>query len=130
MEETKNSQSYQAGLLLGRMAQPLNRKIASFEKNYVGLLSRRISDRQGLIKFANFINEKLAIHDVAYPNLKQSFVSLASLISNMSDKEYHKNSCAFGFFESYFSRYEAPETPSANLQTQSPDALAVSEANQ
>jgi hypothetical protein len=130
MEEMKNSQSYQAGLLLGKMAQPLNRKIASFEKNYVGLLSRRISDRQGLIKFANFINEKLAIHDVAYPNLKQSSVKLADIISNVRDKDYHKNSCAFGFFESYFSRYEAPETTDTNLQTQTPDVLAANEANQ
>lgn len=107
MEEMKNSKSYHAGLLLGKMAQPLNGKIASFQKNYVGLLSRRISDKQGLIKLANFINEKLAIHDVVYPNLKQSFIELANLIANISDKEYHKNYCAFGFFESYFAKLEA-----------------------
>jgi hypothetical protein len=104
MDEIKHSKSYQAGLLIGRMAQPLDRKIASFEKNYVGLLSRRISDKQGLINFANFINEKLAIHDVAYSNLKQASVELAGLISGMSDREYRKNYCAFGFFEGYFSR--------------------------
>lgn len=106
MEEMKNSKSYKVGLLLGKMAQPLNVKIASFQKNYVGLLSRRISDKQGLIKFANFINEKLAIHDVAYPSLKQSFTELAELISDTTDKEYHKNYCAFGFFESYFAKVE------------------------
>ena len=105
MDDMKNSKSYQGGLLLGRMAQPLDRKIASFEKNYVGLLSRRISDKQGLLKFANFINEKLAIHDVAYPNLKQASVELAGLVADMSDREYRKNYCAFGFFESYFGRY-------------------------
>lgn len=105
MDDMKNSKSYQAGLLLGRMAQPLDRKIASFEKNYVGLLSRRISDKQGLLKFANFINEKLAIHDVAYPNLKQASVEFAGLVTDISDREYRKNYCAFGFFESYFGRH-------------------------
>lgn len=104
MTALKNSKSYQAGLLLGRMAQPLNREIASFEKNYVGLLSRRISDKAGLIKFANFINEKLAIHNVASSNLKQSSVQLAALVSEISDAEYRKNQCAFGFFEGYFGR--------------------------
>ncbi|MGA9771321.1 MAG: hypothetical protein WBV94_19965 [Blastocatellia bacterium] len=106
MDEMKNSKSYQAGLLLGRMAQPLNRKIASFEKNYVGLLSRRISDKQGFVKFANFINEKLAIHDVAYPNLKQASVELAAIVTDISNREYQKNYCAFGFFEGYFGRNE------------------------
>ena len=106
MDEMKNSKSYKAGLLLGRMAQPLDRKIASFEKNYVGLLSRRISDKQGFVKFANFINEKLAIHDVAYLNLKQASVELASIVTELSDLEYQKNYCAFGFFEGYFGRNE------------------------
>lgn len=106
MDDMKSSKSYQAGILLGRMAQPLDRKISSFEKNYVGLLSRRISDRQGLVKFSNFINEKLAIHNVAYPNLKKSSVALASLVSEMSDLEFRKSFCAFGFFEGYFGRTE------------------------
>lgn len=120
MDEMKNSKSYQAGLLLGKMAQPLDRKIASFEKNYVGLLSRRISDKQGLVALANFINEKLAIHDVAYPNLKQASVKLARMIPDISDREYRKNYCAFGFFESYFSRYEdaaKPDTQPVPVQT-------------
>jgi hypothetical protein len=115
MDEMKSSKSYQAGLLLGSMAQPLDRKIASFEKNYVGLLSRRISDKQGLVKFANFINEKLAIHDVAYPNLKQASVKLAELVADISDGEYRKNYCAFGFFEGYFGRYE--EAAKSDMQS-------------
>lgn len=102
MDEMRDKKNYQAGLLLGKMAQPLRKEIASFEKNYVGLLSRRISDKQGLIKLANFINEKLAIHNVAYPNLKQASVQLAGIIADMSDAEYRKNQCAFGFFEGYF----------------------------
>jgi len=103
MDDMKDSKSYQAGLLLGKMAQPLRKEIASFEKNYVGLLSRRISDKQGLIKLANFVNEKLAIHNVAYTNLKQASVQLAGIIADMDDTGYRKNQCAFGFFESYFS---------------------------
>ncbi|MEW6735949.1 MAG: hypothetical protein AB1489_31940, partial [Acidobacteriota bacterium] len=114
MEEMKNSQSYQVGLLLGKMARPLDRKINSFEKNYVGLLSRRISDQEGLIKLANFINEKLAIHNVAYLNLKQAFVQLARIISEMPAKDYHKSYCAFGFFESYYT-YEKSEQDSGTL---------------
>lgn len=122
MDEMKNSKSYQAGLLLGSMAQPLRSKIASFEKNYVGLLSRRISDKQGLVNFANFINEKLAIHDVAYPNLKQASVELARLVAEMSDREYRKNYCAFGFFEGYFSRRDgAVKTDAQTADTQAGD---------
>jgi hypothetical protein len=103
--EMNNSLSYKAGLLLGKMAKPLSCKINSFEKNYVGLLSRRISDKKGLMDFSNFINEKLAIHDVAYPDLRNASVEFASLVSQMNEKEYLKNECAFGFFESYF-KYE------------------------
>jgi hypothetical protein len=118
--EMENSLSYKAGTLLGKMAKPLNQKINSFQKNYVGLLSRRIADKRSLIEFANFINEKLAIHDVAYPDLQQASVEFAEIVSKMSDKEYLKNECAFGFFESYF-KYE----PKKNEQSQNsePDLI-------
>lgn len=116
--EMENSPSYKAGLLLGKMAKPLNYKINSFQKNYVGLLSRRIADKQGLIDFANFINEKLAIHDVAYPDLQKAAVEFSEIVSKISDKEYLKHHCAFGFFESYF-KYEAKEKSDAGEQNQS-----------
>lgn len=103
--EMENSLSYKVGLLLGKMARPLGCKINSFEKNYVGLLSRRISNKRGLIEFSNFINEKLAIHDVAYFDLQKASVEFASLVSQMNEKDYLKNECTFGFFESYF-KYE------------------------
>jgi hypothetical protein len=102
MEEMKTSDSYKAGMLLGKMAQPLRREINSFEKNYVGLLSRRIADKQGLVKFMNFVNEKLIIHDVAYRNLRETSVELADVINRLDDKSYRKNYCSFGFFEGYF----------------------------
>ena len=116
--EMENSSSYKAGLLLGKMAKPLGHKINSFEKNYVGLLSRRISDKRGLIDFSNFINEKLAIHDMAYPDLQKASVEFASLISKMNENDYLKNECAFGFFESYFkyqsNKSDGAETNSSN----------------
>jgi len=117
--EMENSLSYKAGTLLGKMAKPLNQKINSFQKNYVGLLSRRIADKRSLIEFANFINEKLAIHDVAYPDLQQASVEFAEIVSKMSDKEYLKNECAFGFFESYF-KYE-PKKTDEQSQNSEPD---------
>ena len=121
MEEMKTSDSYKAGLLLGKMAKAIGRgrepKIRSFEKNYVGLLSRRISDKQGLINLTNFINEKLAIHNVAYTELKQASVSLAQLVGEMSAKEYRKNYCAFGFFESYFG-YQENEDKVQNTESE------------
>lgn len=122
MEDMKTSKSYEAGLLLGRMAKAIGRgrepKIKSFEKNYVGLLSRRISDKQGLIDFANFINEKLAIHNVAYPELKQASVKLAQLVGEISEKEYRKNYCAFGFFESYYGFHNENEDTDQNPITE------------
>ncbi|MGI8543187.1 MAG: hypothetical protein ACR2MD_06860 [Aridibacter sp.] len=109
MNEMKNSDSYKVGKLLGELAQPVSWEIKSFEKNYVGLLSRRISDTQGLISFSNFINEKLAIHERTYPSLKDKFGELAELLSNLGKNDYHKDYCAFGFFEGYFKKFEKPE---------------------
>lgn len=102
MEEMKTSPSFQAGLLLGKMAQPLKFEINSFEKNYVGLLSRRISDKQGLIKFANFINEKLVLHAPNRGDLRKKFVEFSQIVGDLRETDYRKNYCAFGFFESYF----------------------------
>ena len=109
MEDMKKSSSYTAGKLLGQLAQPVSWEIKSFEKNYVGLLSRRISDKQGLVAFANFINQKLAIHERAYPSLKEKYIELADILSAMQNKEYHREYCAFGFFEGYFKKFEKPE---------------------
>lgn len=108
METMNDSNSYKVGRLLGKLAQPVSWEIRSFEKNYVGLLSRRISDKEGLIAFSNFINEKLAIHERAYPSLKDKFIELAGLLSAISEASYHRNYCAFGFFEGYFGKPDVP----------------------
>ncbi|MEW6131051.1 MAG: hypothetical protein AB1757_28735 [Acidobacteriota bacterium] len=110
MEDMRTSKSYAAGKLLGQLAQPVSWEIKSFEKNYVGLLSRRISDKQGLVAFANFINQKLAIHERTYPSLKEKYIELAKILSDMENKEYHREYCAFGFFEGYFAKFERPDT--------------------
>ena len=109
MEDMKKSSSYAAGKLLGQLAQPVSWEIKSFEKNYVGLLSRRISDKPGLVAFANFINQKLAIHERTYPSLKEKYIELAGILSEMQNKEYNREYCAFGFFEGYFAKFEKPE---------------------
>lgn len=108
METMNGSDSYKAGRLLGKLAQPVSWEIKSFEKNYVGLLSRRISDKEGLIAFSNFINEKLAIHERAYPSLKEKFIELAGLLSAINEANYHRDYCAFGFFEGYFGKPDIP----------------------
>ena len=100
----KLSDSYRVGLLLGKMARPLSYKINSFDKNYAGLLSRRISDLPSLIKFSGYINEKLLLHDVAYPDLKDASVELANLVSELDERSYLKSECELGFFQSYFHR--------------------------
>ena len=116
MEDMKKSSSYTAGKLLGQLAQPVSWEIKSFEKNYVGLLSRRISDKQGLVAFANFINQKLAIHERAYPSLKEKYIELANILSEMENKEYHREYCAFGFFEGYFAKFEKPEKTTSTTE--------------
>jgi hypothetical protein len=121
METMHDSNSYRVGRLLGKLAQPVSWEIKSFEKNYVGLLSRRISDKEGLIAFSNFINEKLAIHERAYPSLKDKFIELVGLLSAISEADYHRDYCAFGFFEGYFGKPDIPvktdEAVSAESQT-------------
>ncbi|MBL8149532.1 MAG: hypothetical protein JNN15_06355 [Blastocatellia bacterium] len=117
MENMIESNSYKIGKLLGELAQPVSWEIKSFEKNYVGLLSRRIADKQGLITFSNFINEKLAIHEKAYPSLKGKFIELAKLLSQVNEEDYQRNYCAFGFFEGYFAKIDTFSKESNKLES-------------
>jgi hypothetical protein len=119
MEAMHDSNSYKAGRLLGKLAQPVSWEIKSFEKNYVGLLSRRISDKEGLIAFSNFINEKLAIHERVYPSLKEKFIELVGLLSAISEADYHRDYCAFGFFEGYFGKPDIPVKTGEAANTES-----------
>ena len=107
-DKIRQSKSYQAGLLLGKMARPLRVAINSFEKNYVGLLSRRISSIDDTVAFANFIDEKLIMHSKVYPDLRTASRDLAILLTEFGET-YNREYCAFGFFESYFAPYQAKD---------------------
>ena len=107
--DMQDSKSYQVGILLGQLTKPIALKIKSFEKLYLGSLSRHISDKQSLIAFINFINEKLLFYEKANPNLRQKFVELLELLNTLDTRDYHRNFCAFGFFEGYFVKIEKPE---------------------
>ncbi|RJQ61558.1 MAG: hypothetical protein C4517_08305 [Stygiobacter sp.] len=105
------SQSYKVGILLGKLAQNFagqNAPIKSFEKNYVGNLSRRISSLDSLIDLKRYIEEKLIMHDLNYERNRQTSLLLADAIKEFSAR-YDKNECAFGFFESYFAPFQAKE---------------------
>lgn len=102
----QESQSYKIGNLLGKLALPFANwrndcPIKSFEKSYIGNLSRRISTLEEFIKFKNFIDEKLTIHEKLYKSTKDTSYQLAHAINNFSDR-YNKDECSFGFFEAYF----------------------------
>jgi hypothetical protein len=107
LRRIQDSQSYRIGQLLGRMARPLRSEINSFEKNYVGLLSRRVAQRDDVITFQNFLDQKLILHERAYPDLKAASRELALLLNTLSatgnsTETYDRELCVFGFFESYF----------------------------
>lgn len=98
-----NSHSYKMGLLLGDMARNFageNSPIKSFEKNYVGNLTRRIGRLEDFIDFKNDVEQKLIMHEKVNYTRKIS-TDLAELIKEQQGA-YDKNECAFGFFESYF----------------------------
>jgi len=99
MEITENSKSYQIGLGLGKLSKPLKNEIASFEKRYVGLLTRRTSTKIECIAFCNEIIGKLAMHDKTWGQLASE--TIEQLIEIPQNK-YDKEEFALGFFEGYF----------------------------
>lgn len=100
--EITSSPSYLLGVKVGKMTKPLRSAIKSFEKNYVGLLSRRVASREDCIKFINDIMQKLVMHDKAYQTL---CFDAFDAMNNISSKEYDRNEFEFGFFEGYL-KYE------------------------
>lgn len=109
--EIKESKSYQLGTKLGVMSKPIALVIKSFEKAYVGNLSRRISNIDDLVEFTNYLNEKLMIHEKAYPNIKEASQELIKLLDFFPSKEkYNKNYCALGFFETYYAYFKGEKS--------------------
>lgn len=103
MKEITSSPSYHIGTLLGRLARQFSgpkSPIKSFEKNYVGLLSRRITSLPEVVRLGNEINQKLVMHEIARFTFRDSH-AFAEAVKNFSGV-YNKDECAFGFFESYF----------------------------
>lgn len=98
--EITQSESYSIGLLLGSLAQNLSLEINSFEKNYVGNLTRRISTMDDFIRLKNDIEQKLIMHDKSRFTFQTSY-ELAQKVKEFKS-QYDKDECAFGFLESYF----------------------------
>ncbi len=106
LSKIMNSNSYKMGLLLGELARNFsgeNSPIKSFEKNYVGNLSRRIGRIDDFIFLKSDIEQKLIMHEKVNFTKKVSN-ELSELIKSHSGV-YDKNECAFGFFESYFKSF-------------------------
>ncbi len=111
MKITK-TKSYALGKNLGIMGRQFaawrdDCPIKSFEKSYVGNLSRRITTIDELVKFAGFINEKLTIHGKLYPEVKTAYLQLVETINVFEGEKYNRHNCALGFFESYYGRTNA-----------------------
>lgn len=113
-----NSQSYAIGQALGKMARPFvawrdDCPIKSFEKSYVGNLTRRISSLDDVTKFADFLNQKLTIHERAFKTEKDAFLSLVEIMKSFKER-YNKHYCSLGFFESYYAPFIKENNPSNN----------------
>ena len=104
--ELIKTKCYQIGNKLGKLSRPLKNKINTFEKSYVGLLTRRIATHNECLEFFNDINQMLVMHS-NYP-FGQLSAEISSELANLSLSEYDKEKLAFGFFEGYF-KWEAPD---------------------
>ena len=107
--DIKESKSYELGNNLGIMAQQFaawreDCPIKSFEKNYVGNLSRRSSSLNDLIKFSAFINEKLVMHNRLYPDVRNAYDNFIEIIKKFGTEKYNKYNFALGFFETYYGK--------------------------
>lgn len=97
-----NSASFKLGFKIGKMTKPLRKAIGSFEKNYVGLLSRRVSTKEDCIKFVTDISQKLVMHDSVWSTV---CAEVCDDLANISESEYDKDELSFGFLDGYF-KYE------------------------
>ena len=100
--EITNSASFKLGVKIGKMAKPLKKPIGSFEKNYVGLLSRRVSTKDDCIRFVTDISQKLIMHDGIWATM---CAEVCDDLANLSESEYDKDELSFGFLDGYF-KYE------------------------
>ena len=100
-----NTASFKLGSKIGKMAKPLKKAIGSFEKNYVGLLSRRVSTKEDCIRFVTDISQKLVMHDGMWATM---CAEVCDDLANLSESEYDKDELSFGFLDGYF-KYESTD---------------------
>lgn len=117
--EIINSVSFKLGFKIGKMAKPLRKAIGSFEKNYVGLLSRRVSTKEDCIRFVTDLCQKLIMHDSIW---SASCAEVCDDLANISESEYDKDELSFGFLDGYF-KYE-PKDKKKDLQKRLEKILA------
>ena len=101
------SKSYAIGQCLGTMAKQFaawrdDCPIKSFEKSYVGNLTRRISSLDEVAVFCDFLNQKLTMHGKLFSDVKNAHLSLTEVLRNFQGERYNKHHCSLGFFESYY----------------------------
>ena len=116
--EITSSESYQVGFMLGGLAKNLSQEINSFEKNYVGNLTRRIGTLSDFIKLKNEIEQKLIMHDKTKFTYQTSY-DLAQKVKEFKSR-YDKEECAFGFMENYFKPFPKKEV-SVQAITETPE---------
>lgn len=117
--ELTETKSYKLGFKLGQLSKPLNKAIASFQKSYVGMLTRRITTKNDCIRLVNDICQKLTMHEKAY---NDACAEVCNELANLPLSEYDKEHLAFGFFEGYF-KYE-PNISKKNLKKRLENILA------
>lgn len=91
---------YTIGKALGKLSKPLKNDINSFQKNYVGMITRRASNLSDSIAFRNEIVQKMIMHE---RTVDYSTISKLEKLSSFDKEEF-----ASGFFEGYFS-YQSNE---------------------
>lgn len=119
--EIKKSKSYLLGTKLGIMSKPVAYSIKSFEKAYVGNLSRRIASLNDVVEFSNYLNEKLMIHQKGYPSVKEAARELVEILDFFTkDEKYNRHYCALGFFETYYAYFkeEAVKAKEVNIENE------------
>lgn len=97
-----NTASFKLGSKIGKMAKPLKKAIGSFEKNYVGLLSRRVSTKEDCIRFVTDISQKLVMHDGMWATM---CAEVCDDLAKLPEAKYDKDKLSFGFLDGYF-KYE------------------------
>lgn len=128
-----SSKSYELGKSLGKLAIFLkpdkngDSPINSFEKEFVGNLSRHIGQLRDVQKFSSYLFEKYALHkekaryiplDVRKGNITKEIEEQLMYLQDVNNKTaYDKHECSFGFFASYFAPYEAKANTTEETKT-------------